>query len=65
MSRTRGPALVYIDSAGNHHDPARQALTDPYERHMCRALTGRADDLADAADKADDAKPKPRTGLYL
>lgn len=50
-TRRRGPALVYIDSAGNHHDPARQAIPDPYERHLCRALTDRAADLADKADR--------------
>jgi hypothetical protein len=59
----RGPALVYIDSAGTHHDIARTAIPDPVERDLCRALTTRADDLADKADT--EPADKPRTGLYL
>jgi hypothetical protein len=62
MGRRRGPALVYIDSAGTRHDIARTAIPDPVERDLCRALTTRADDLADKAD--DDDKPtRPPIGF--
>jgi hypothetical protein len=62
-SRRRGPALVYIDSAGHPHDPARQALTDPVERALCRALLDLASQHADKADT--DRQPQPHTGHYL
>lgn len=63
MTRRRGPALIYIDSADTHHDIDREAIADPVERDLCRALTQRAHNLADKADT--DTPPEPRTGLYL
>jgi hypothetical protein len=63
VTRRRGPALIYIDSAGTHHDIARTAIPDPVERDLCRALTTRATNVADKADEQ--PQPEPRTGHYL
>lgn len=60
MTRRRGPALVYIDSAGTRHDIARSAVTDPVERDLCRALTTRAGHLADKADH----EPEPQRAPF-
>lgn len=62
MTRRRGPALLYIDSAGNRHHIDREPVPDPRERDICRALTARADTLA---DKADDQPAPTNTGHYL
>lgn len=64
-ARRRGPALVYVDSAGTRHDIDRQALTDPRERALCGALLDLAGNLAEQADKDDARTGPPRTGLYL
>jgi hypothetical protein len=53
VTRRRGPALVYYDSAGHAHPVDREAVTDPRER----ALAGRADQLADNADAEPADKP--------
>jgi hypothetical protein len=61
VSSRKGPALVYIDSAGTRHNIDRQALDDPRERALCGALLDLAADIAEQADR----KPPPRTGHYL
>lgn len=62
-ARQKGPALIYIDSAGKPHQIDTEAVPDERERAICRALSQRADRLADRADQAD--PPPVRTGLYL
>lgn len=66
MTRRRGPALLYITSDGNTVPIDTQAVTDPRERDLYRALTARAERLADKADQTDAGPaPDPLTGHYL
>lgn len=63
---TRGPALIFIASDGSKVPVDTEAVTDPRERDLYRALAARAARLADKADEADaDPTPEPRTGHYL
>lgn len=62
--RDRGPALIYITSDGTQVDVDRQAVDDPRERALYRALSGRAADLANKADAAERPAP-PGTGHYM
>ncbi|MEC3995050.1 hypothetical protein VSR01_16515 [Actinacidiphila sp. DG2A-62] len=64
--RERGPALIYVTSAGRRIPVDTEAVTDERERDLYRALAARAERLADAADKdATGPAPDPRTGHYL
>lgn len=63
MTRRRGPALLYITTDGTTIPVATEAVPDPRERVLCRALLGRAATLADQADAADRPAP-PGTGHY-
>jgi hypothetical protein len=53
VTRRKGPALIYITSVGDHVDVDTEAVADPRERALYRALSGRARQLADAADEAE------------
>lgn len=57
MPRRRGPALLYLTSDGEEVPVDREAVTDPRERAIYRALSDRATDLADAAE----TRPAPAT----
>lgn len=63
MTRRRGPALIYITSTGDTVPVDTQAVPDPRERVLYRALADRATRLADTADT--EPAPDPRTGHYL
>lgn len=57
-----GPALVYVgswqaDGTRRVTPVDREAVQDPRERALYRALAGRADQLADSADQAEPERP--------
>lgn len=62
-ARRRGPALIYITSAGDQIDVDTEPVPDARERALYRALSGRARTLADTADQAED-RPDPPAGFY-
>lgn len=62
MTRRRGPALLYVQSDGTTVPVDREAVTDPRERDLFRAMTNRANHLA---DKADAERPEPPFGFTL
>jgi hypothetical protein len=57
VTRPRGPALLYITTDGQQVPVDREAVADPRERALYRALAGRAVVLADDADQAEPARP--------
>lgn len=57
MPRRRGPALLYITSDGTTIPVDRQAVTDPRERDLFRAMAARATNLAADADQAQPERP--------
>jgi hypothetical protein len=63
MTRRQRPALLYITSTGTTVEVATDAVADPRERAIYRALATRAGQLADQAD-AGESPPPPGTGLY-
>lgn len=62
MTRRRGPALLYITTDGQQIPVDREPVTDPRERDLFRAMTNRANHLA---DKADTAPAEPPFGFTL
>lgn len=62
MSARRGPALYYRTTAGKVIQVDTEAVGDPRERALYRALADRADTLADKAD-ADDKPKSPTIGF--
>jgi hypothetical protein len=59
MTRRRGPALLYATSDGQTVPVDTEAVTDPRERALYRALAGRADQLADNADAEPESDGRP------
>lgn len=57
MTRRRGPALLYVQPDGTTIPVDRQAVTDPRERALFRAMAARATRLADDADAGPADKP--------
>jgi hypothetical protein len=62
MTRRRSPALLYVTSTGETVAVDTEAVSDPRERAIYRALAGRAAELADKADQT--APDRHGTGFY-
>jgi hypothetical protein len=58
----KGPALVYVTTAGEPVPVDREAVPDRRERRLFRALAGQAGELADKADEDGPRNPVGFTG---